>query len=53
MVMKHYLEDDDVKIRQNIHDMMLRTALGSGKQDGSPKKFLEIIELNEPQEEIS
>jgi hypothetical protein len=52
MVMRYFQDPDDQKIRKDIENAMRKIALGSGNQDGSPRRFLEILGIKdiEPEE---
>ena len=51
MIMKHFQEPDDQKIYKAIDTVIRELALGKGKNAGSPKRFLEIIGINDDEEE--
>jgi hypothetical protein len=50
-IMRLYQEPDDAKIKQGIKKTLKEVALGRGKGDGSPKKLMKIIGLEDDEPE--
>jgi hypothetical protein len=48
--LKNFVKED-LSIRKRIESSMRKLALGEGKQDGSPKRFLEIIGIQDDEED--